>query len=459
MQTNNRILVVDDNQAIHNDFNKILRGRGPELERQADLSDVEALLFAEPERPRLEHQPASYALDFALQASEAFDMIDEAEEGAQPYAILFTDVRMPPGFDGIWLVDKVLQRAPFTEIVIITAFADYTWEDLNQRFGWTDRILILRKPFDSITIKQIASTLTKKWELGYQTRSLTKQMSLHMQDLERTVAKRTADLNAAYEELRELAYIVSHDLRTPLVGIQGFTRELGLDIADIFALVEPLLPSLDEQSGKQLDAIRRERIPEALEMMRASAVRMDRQVQAVLTLAKMGYRRFEPEDLSLEELVEAQLQSLAFAIAKQGVTIEVAALPRVLADPLAIEQILANLIANAVKYLDPDRPGHIAIGGERKDNEVQVHITDNGRGIPEQHQARIFRIFQRVAHPGTEGMGMGLTYVRTLLQRMGGDIWCDSRVGIGTTFGFRIPDQTENDRAAEPELPWGLIDS
>ncbi|MDJ0836200.1 MAG: ATP-binding protein [Acidobacteriota bacterium] len=440
MDTNNRILIVDDNVAIHQDFRKILAPPQTAQFKQEEFARMEEILFAEPDRPKPRSQPMHYNLEFAFQAAEAYGMIDQAEEGLDPYAVLFTDVRMPPGFDGVRLVEKVLQRAPFTEIVIITAFTDYSWDDLNQKFGWTDRILILRKPFDTITIKQIVSTLTKKWELGYQTRKLTKEMSLHLQDLEKKVEERTSELRAAYSELQNFAYIVSHDMRSPLAGLQGFIRELKLDIQETFNLIDPIMGRLDGESMEQLLQIRDERIPEALDCMSISSSKMDRQIKAVLNLARLGHRTFRFENLCLKTLVESQLKTLAFLIEEGGVSVTLQDMPLVFTDALAMEQILGNLLSNAVKYLDPERPGRIEIFSEADGGDTIVHIRDNGRGIPKQHRQRIFRIFQRIAHPGVEGDGMGLTYVKTLLQRLGGDIWCNSEAGVGTTFSFRIPE-------------------
>lgn len=438
IDTNNRILIVDDNVAIHQDFRKILTGRGLD-EKRAHFQAMESVLFSEPERPQPTQSEIHYDMSFAFQASEALDMVTKAEEELNPYAIIFTDVRMPPGWDGVRLVEKVLQRAPFTEIVIITAFSDYSWEDLNQKFGWTDRILILRKPFDSITVKQIASTLTKKWELGYQTRKLTKQMALHLQDLEKTVEERTKDLRAAYQELQEFANIVAHDLRSPLAGIQGFSRELVLDLEDLFRLLDPMIARLNSEQAAEVLTIRDDRIPEGIEVIQLSTRKMDRLIKAVLNLAKLGHRILRPEQLDLNELVEGQLKTLAYGIEESGITVTVNALGQIRTDPLAMEQVLANLLSNAVKYSDRTRPGIIHVSAEPLEKDIVIHVRDNGKGIPEQHQERVFRIFQRIADPSIQGEGMGLAYVKALVVRMGGMITLSSKPGVGSTFSVRLP--------------------
>jgi CheY-like chemotaxis protein len=203
IEKNNRILIVDDNEAIHQDFRKILKPRGS---RNLNVAEVEASLFDDDPEPEYQRPtPVIYELDFAFNANQALSCIEEAEAAGRPYAVVFTDVRMPPGPDGVQLVEKIIARAPYTEIVIVTAYADYSWEELIDRFGWTDRLLILRKPFDGITIKQIASTLTRKWMLGMESRQWANQMTLDLDTLERIVEERTAKLADAYKELQNFA--------------------------------------------------------------------------------------------------------------------------------------------------------------------------------------------------------------------------------------------------------------
>jgi len=438
METNNRILIVDDNKAIHQDFQKILGTRKSKTNDE-NFSEMEAILFAEADRSLPCLDEMDYHFDFALQAQPALDMIEKAEEEVRPYAIMFTDIRMPPGFDGVQLVEKVLRRAPFTEVVIITAFSDYSWDDLHLKFGWTDRILILRKPFDTITVKQIASTLTKKWELGYQTRKLTKEMSLHLLDLERKVEDRTAEVRAAYQELQDFAYIVSHDLRSPLVGIQGFAKEIGYDLEELFALIAPLVDQMDEVHQSKLAKIRDHNVPEALDVISSSVVKMNNLIKALLNLARLEHREFRIEEVGCNELVESLLKTLAFHIEQSEAVVKVNPLPTVRTDLLAMEQIFSNLITNAVKYLQPGRPGEISVSAEQRTEHCVFHITDNGRGIAKDAQERIFRIFQRVGHKDVDGDGMGLTYVKALVKRLGGSIWCDSELDKGSTFSFLLP--------------------
>lgn len=446
MEFNNRILIVDDNEAIHEDFRKILTPRViPPNPRMASLEDA---LFGDEEDddeplPQ-ELNPLSrggYELSYALQAEEAIEMVRDSERSGRPYAVIFTDVRMPPGLDGVELVEQLLKLSPFVEIVIVTAYSDYSWDDLSDRFGWTDRLLILRKPFDGITIKQISSTLTKKWALGLEARHLAASMSSNLVTLERQVEERTARLAQAYKELQNFAYIVSHDLRSPLVSIRGFVSELRFDLEKVLQAVDVLLPNLDDDQQEALETALRENIPEAMDFIDTSTTKMDRLIKGILKLARLGHRKFQYELVSLEEVVNQQLAVLSYPIEKGGIQVEVTCpLPQVVTDRLAVEQVVSNLLSNAVKFLRNDRPGQIRIHGtEHSNGDVGFTIEDNGRGIDEADLESIFEIFQRGGSLDVPGEGMGLTFVKTLLQRLGGEITCESSLGEGAAFVAVLP--------------------
>lgn len=190
-----RILVVDDNPAIHADFRKILcarcgAGAPPELDA------AESALFGEPVESSLQ---TNFRVDSAHQGQEALQMVRQAIEEGDPYQLAFVDVRMPPGWDGVETLEHLWQVAPDLQAVICTAHSDYAWDDFVRRLGQTDSLLILKKPFETIEVLQLAHALTRKWELA-------KQARLCIADLDRLVQQRTAELVAANAELqREIA--------------------------------------------------------------------------------------------------------------------------------------------------------------------------------------------------------------------------------------------------------------
>lgn len=188
-----RILIVDDNAAIHEDFRKILGGTPAGRSRRAEM---ENLIFgaaeAAPQAPTL----TTFRLDFATQGQEAFELVKAALAANDPYCLVFMDVRMPPGWDGIETLEHIRPIAPGLQAVLCTAFSDYSWEGISRRLGPSDSLLILKKPFETIEVLQLAHALTQKWQLAAQAR-------LKLQDLDRMVQDRTRELVAANEKLRE----------------------------------------------------------------------------------------------------------------------------------------------------------------------------------------------------------------------------------------------------------------
>ncbi|MGD8717902.1 MAG: PAS domain S-box protein [Candidatus Zixiibacteriota bacterium] len=269
-------------------------------------------------------------------------------------------------------------------------------------------------------------------------------------ELEHRVTERTAELNQSNEELRAFTYIVSHDLRAPLVNLQGFAAELREAVAAVTEKTSPALPHLDDADREAVETVLCEDVPEALGYIEASVGRMDRFIQGVLKLSRLGRRELEPESLDIKEIVEGIMASLRHQLDERSASFGVGDVPDVYADRIAVEQIMGNLLTNAVLYLEPSRPGEINVTGSRAGNRVTFHVRDNGRGIKPEDIKKIFEPFSRVGKRVVPGEGMGLTYVQTLVRRHGGRIWCESEPGVGTTFSFTIPvDQTEGDTNAE----------
>lgn len=257
--------------------------------------------------------------------------------------------------------------------------------------------------------------------------------------LERLVEERTAELRNANEELRSFSYFVSHDLRAPLINIKGYSDELAFALGAIREAAQAGLTHLDEERRQEVELALEEDVPEALGFIGASVSKMDRLINAVLRLSRLGRSRFDLEPLDTEEVVRTTLQSLAHQIETRGAEVTVEPLPEVTADRTALEQIFANLLANAVHYLDPQRPGKIEVLAEANGAATVFYVRDNGRGIAEDDVPRIFEVFRRVGPQDVPGEGMGLNYVQALVRRHGGKIWCESELGRGSTFSFTIP--------------------
>jgi two-component system, NtrC family, sensor kinase len=191
MGENCHILVVDDNEAIHLDFRKVL------CAHPSTLKTVDAAAAALFDDEQVDSRPlSSFEIDSAYQGQDGIGLVQSAFEHGKRYAIAFVDVRMPPGLDGIetsrrlWDIDEELQ------IVLCTAYSDYSWTDMVRSLGETDRLLVVKKPFDNIEVRQIACALTKKWQLN-------RQVKQQLTELAATVQALTAELADSNRQLRE----------------------------------------------------------------------------------------------------------------------------------------------------------------------------------------------------------------------------------------------------------------
>jgi PAS domain S-box-containing protein len=186
----NRILVIDDNPSIHDDFRRVLGG--PQHNRLEAIEADEAALFGIEKKAS---RQVAFEIDSAFQGAEGLEKIRAAAAAGRPYATVFVDVRMPPGWDGIETILHVWKEFPDVQMVICTAYSDYSWDQIAEAVGSTDSVLILKKPFDSIEVLQIAHALTRKWQLG---QAVRRQMS----ELDELVSQRTAELREINEKLR-----------------------------------------------------------------------------------------------------------------------------------------------------------------------------------------------------------------------------------------------------------------
>ena len=259
--------------------------------------------------------------------------------------------------------------------------------------------------------------------------------------LEDAVRNRTGELMRANEEIQRFAYIVSHDLRSPLVNVLGFTSELDEARKVIRAHLESIYeahPELrDQDSWYAVD----EDLPEALGFIRTSTEKMDRLINSILELSRQGRRKLQPETLEMEELTRNIVASLYQRAENAGARVEVKSIPDLQSDRIAVEQILQNLIENAIKYLSPARPGEIVIEGSKAVGTVRIDVIDNGRGVAPEDQERIFELFRRAGTQDQEGEGLGLANVRALAYRLGGTIEVESALDQGSRFRLSLPEK------------------
>lgn len=279
--------------------------------------------------------------------------------------------------------------------------------------------------------------------------SVRDRLNLLNTNLESAVAERTADLTRANDEIQRFAYIVSHDLRSPLVNIMGFTSEL--ERAN--RIVGDHVDRLESEAVAVPEDVRmavREDLPESIGFIRSSTQKMDRLIHAILALSRQGRRVLTPEPLAMDKMIADIAQSLEMIAAERNARFLIETpLPDLHHDRLTIEQIFTNLMENAVKYLSPDRPGVISVRGAETGDRVRFEVEDNGRGIAPEDHGRVFDLFRRSGPQDQQGEGIGLANVRSLATRLGGTVTLRSVLSEGSTFIVELPRKSSVEGTSE----------
>jgi two-component system cell cycle sensor histidine kinase/response regulator CckA len=248
LRPNHRILIVDDTTSIHNDFREILC---PDNSDEAASDAMEAVLFDKDKADAVNFQ-----LDSAYQGQEALEMVQKALADHRPYALAFVDVRMPPGWDGIETIARIWELDPELQIVVCTAYADYSWEEMRVSVGQPDNLLVLKKPFDNIEVQQLAHALTKKWLLGFQARLQIAELaraneSLAMSEERFSKAFHESPLPSGIQRLPDQRFV---DVNQRLAEVTGYQRQemIGRTPAELLlwetpSLVAPWYEGLSRQ--------------------------------------------------------------------------------------------------------------------------------------------------------------------------------------------------------------------
>ena len=415
---NRRILIIDDNQNIHHDFREILESKVDNID---GLVEAEAAIFGSALKSSI---PEGFEIDSAFQGEEGLAMIKTAVDEARPYALVFVDMRMPPGWDGLQTIEKIWQIDQNVQIIICTAYSDYSWGEIIEHLGISDNLLILLKPFDIAEVAQLAAALTKKWNLA-------RQAAMKTEQLEQMVKERTNKLTDANnqltemlqkienvnQELKDFSSIVSHDLKAPLRGIKTLGNWILDDCRDKF----------DEKANEQMN------------LLLSRVERMYNLIDGVLRYSKVGWLEEGQVQVDLDQFVPEVADMI---VPPENIEIIVEnKLPLIQCQETHMMQLFQNLLSNAIKYMDKPQ-GLIKINCLEDDGFWKFSITDNGPGIEEKYFDRIFKMFQVLSvKEEFEGTGVGLTVAKKIVELYGGKIWIESQVGQGSTFFFTLPKQ------------------
>lgn len=259
--------------------------------------------------------------------------------------------------------------------------------------------------------------------------------------LNRELKMRNLELSHKNSEIEAFVYSVSHDLRSPLVNLEGFSQELALVCADIREILADgdLPPGVRRRGLALVD----EDMATSTHFIREAVKRLSGIIDALLRLSRVGRLEYRRRRVDLNPIVGRVVAAMGGTLAERGGAVVVDDLPPAWGDPTALEQVFANLIGNAVLYLDPGRPGMIEVGCKQDeddpDPEFRVyHVRDNGIGIPEGAVEKVFQVFQRLRPKHAEGEGMGLALVQRIVERHDGEVWVESSEGEGSTFFVRL---------------------
>jgi signal transduction histidine kinase len=392
---NRRILIIDDNVLIHDDFRKILQP-GDEAHR---LEEVRAAVFGG--TPRL-RPLIRFELDCVDQGQAAFALVQKARQEDRPYAVVFVDMRMPPGWDGLETIEHFWAVDPEIQAVICTAYTDHSWEEIIERLGSDDRLLILQKPFSGVEVSQLAMSLTTKWNLA------------------RQAHQRLQAAEAANVAKSQFLANMSHEVRTPMNGILGMSELL-------------MQTPLNDKQRRYVQTLQK------------SGQTLIQIINDILDISKIeaGKLKLEQIAFDLHQLVTEAQELFSGQAGSKGLRLTTILSEAVgheyVGDPVRIRQILANLIGNAIKFT---AQGQVTVSMAVVDDavgqtDVCLKVQDTGIGVEPAIQANLFTPFTQADGSTTRkfgGTGLGLAIVKQLAEMMGGTVGVESVPGRGSTF-------------------------
>lgn len=322
----------------------------------------------------------------------------------------------------------------------------------NEQLGDIRAITSIRSPLDrehvdvtiSVAVLLVGfATFVILFLFNTRLRTLVKRKTLSLEEevkvrtqAEETLKQVNLELSAKNKDLEQILYVASHDLRSPLVNVQGFSKELNRDFATIVAALGQ--NEIPVEVKQKLAPLVEEDIPLSLSFIQNSASKMDLLLSGLLRISRLGRAALTITTLDMNKVVGQVVADHEFILKQNGVDLEVGPLPNCRGDQVQVDQVFANLLGNAIKFRAPSRPCMIRISGHEEGEQAIYCIEDNGIGIALAYQEKVFEIFHKLT-PETEGQGLGLNIVRKVLDRLGGKVWFESEPDRYCRFFVALP--------------------
>jgi len=435
-----RVLVVDDQETVLADFARLLEP--PPAPADAVLDEIELALGGVQAAPAASRR--RYHLRYVRQGDDAVREVAAAAAAGSPFGVAFVDVLMPPGIDGVETVARMWRDQPDLEVVLCTAFSGYSWETLLERLTAHDQLVILRKPFDPIEVRQLAACLSEKWRRG---RKLAQRV-ISLEARVAAAARMQVELERAqkFDALGRLAAGITHEISTPIQSIQSNLEYIAEGIGKLTGAVHALRARVDELGGwapadEALDLLDVE-LPQSLADASDGVRRVTGIVRSVRDYSHPS-RQHEPVDINRQIRAVVELARSEYK-RDADLVLELGELPMVPGHADELGSVILNLLVNAAQAIhgardDTGPRGRITITSRATAEHVIVEIADTGPGIAAADRDLVFELFY-TTKPIGEGTGQGLAIARTtVVDGHRGTLTFESEPGRGTTFRICLP--------------------
>lgn len=345
-----------------------------------------------------------------------------------------------PGSDGIYILNQIRQLHRFLPVILMTGQGSETIAVSAIKEGAQNYLVK-----SSMTTESLCNSINLAIDQAVYEHEIAEK-NLKIQQQVKALSQLASDLKRTNHELESFTYIASHDLRSPLVNLKGFSVELSSSIDRARDLIEKHSDKLPPEDLEELNIELYELIPESIHYIINSAEKMDRLTDSILDLSRIGRRELKPEKLAADELVQDCLKAFEHQLDQYQIDVHCVNLPYLFADRVSLEQIFSNIIDNVVKYYDKDKKSEVKISSWDDSAFHYFSVQDNGIGIKEEDTEKVFQIFRRFGeNKDIPGDGMGMPFVKKMVERHGGEIWLESKWQEGTTFFFTIPKEVNFD--------------